>query len=87
MWNSSRGINGGAWMLTSDNYQEYIEVAGEPLRRPAMTIQPALKEHDRQVKQPDERVLPDEQQTLSDALGDIVDVRSGKWLGTDQMNN
>jgi hypothetical protein len=39
-----------------------------------MMIQLALKEHDRQVEEPDERVLPDDQQTLSDALEDIVDV-------------
>jgi hypothetical protein len=60
--------------LASDTYQEYIETAGELLRKPAMMIQFALKEHDRQVEEPDERVLPDDQQTLSDALEDIVDV-------------
>jgi len=62
----------GSW--ASDTYQEYIETAGELLRKPAMMIQLALKEHDRQVEEPDERVLPDDQQTLSDALEDIVDV-------------
>jgi len=60
--------------LASDTYQEYIDVAGELLRKPAMMIQLALKEHDRQVEEPDERVLADDQQTLSDALEDIVDV-------------
>jgi hypothetical protein len=39
-----------------------------------MMTQIALKEHDQQVKEPDERVLLDEQQTLSDAFEDIVDV-------------
>jgi hypothetical protein len=60
--------------LASDTYQEYIETAGELLRKPAMMIQLALKEHDRQVKEPDERVLTDGQQTLSDALEDVVDI-------------
>ena len=60
--------------LASDTYQEYIETAGELLRKPAMMIQLALKEHDRQVEVPDERVLADSQQTLSDALEDVVDV-------------
>jgi hypothetical protein len=62
----------GSW--PSDTYQEDIETAGELLRKPAMMIQLALKEHGRQVEEPDERVLPDDQQTLSDALEDIVDV-------------
>jgi hypothetical protein len=39
-----------------------------------MMIQLALKEHDRQVEGSDERVLADDQQTLSDELGDIVDI-------------
>lgn len=60
--------------LASDTHQEYLEVAGELRRKPTMMIQLALKEHDRQVEEPDERVLADDQQTLSDALEDIVDV-------------
>lgn len=49
-------------------------MAGKLFRTPAMMTQLALKEHDQQVKEPDERVLPNEQQTLSDVLEDIVDV-------------
>ena len=33
-----------------------------------------MQEHDRQTDEPDERVLPEDQQTLSDALDDIVDI-------------
>ncbi|WP_262342925.1 hypothetical protein [Haloplanus rubicundus] len=62
----------GSW--ASDTYQEYTEVAGELLRKPAMMIQLAMQEHDRQTDEPDERVLPEGQQTLSDALDDIVDI-------------
>jgi hypothetical protein len=60
--------------MASDTYQEYLEVAGELFRKPAMMIQLAMQEHDRQTDQPDERVLPEDQQTLSDALDDIVDI-------------
>jgi hypothetical protein len=62
----------GSW--ASDTYLEYLEVAGELLRKPAMMIQLAMQEHDRQTDEPDERVLPEDQQTLSDALDDIVDI-------------
>jgi len=62
----------GSW--ASNTYQEYLEVAGELLRTPAMMIQLALQEHDRQVEDAAERVLVEGQQTLSDALEDIVDI-------------
>ena len=62
----------GSW--ASNTHQEYLEVAGELLRKPAMMIQLAMKEHDRQTDEPEERVLPANQQTLSDALEDIVDI-------------
>ncbi len=62
----------GSW--ASNSYQEYLEVAGELLRTPAMMIQLAMQEHDRQVKDQRDRVLPDGQQTLSDALEDIVEI-------------
>ena len=39
-----------------------------------MMIQLALKEHDRQTDEPTERVLDEDQQTLSDALEDIIDI-------------
>lgn len=39
-----------------------------------MMIQLAMQEHDRQVEDAAERVLADGQQTLSDALEDIVDI-------------
>jgi hypothetical protein len=44
------------------------------LRTPAMMIQLAMQEHDRQVKDAAERVLAESQQTLSDALEDIVQI-------------
>jgi hypothetical protein len=60
--------------LASDTYQAYLEVAGELLRKPAMMIQLALKEHDRQTDDEREQLLSGGQQRLSDALEDIVDV-------------
>ena len=62
----------GSW--ASNTYQEYLEVAGELLRTPAMMIQLAMQEHDRQVEDAADRVLAEGQQTLSDALEDIVDI-------------
>jgi hypothetical protein len=62
----------GSW--ASNTYQEYLEVAGELLRTPAMMIQLAIQEHDRQVEDAAERVLVEGQQTLSDALEDIVEI-------------
>ncbi|WP_424016289.1 hypothetical protein ACOZ4N_01290 (plasmid) [Halorientalis pallida] len=58
----------------SNTYQEYLEVAGELYRKPAMMIQLALREHDRQADEDTMRILADDQQTLSDALEDIVDI-------------
>jgi len=60
--------------MASNSYQEYLEVAGELFRKPAMMIQLAMQEHDRQTEEPNERVLPEGQKTLSDALEDIVDI-------------
>lgn len=60
--------------MASDSYQQYLETAGELFRKPAMMIQLAVQEHDRQVDDEAERVLLDGQQTLSDALEDIVDI-------------
>jgi hypothetical protein len=62
----------GPW--ASNTYQEYLEVAGELLRTPAMMIQLAMQEHDRQVEDTADRVLAEGQQTLSDALEDIIDI-------------
>jgi hypothetical protein len=62
----------GSW--ASNTYQEYLEVAGELLRTPAMMIQLAIQEHDRQVEDAAERILAAGQQTLSDSLEDIVDI-------------
>jgi len=62
----------GSW--ASDTYQEYLEVAGEVLRTPAMMIQLAMQEHDQRVNDATERVLAEGQQTLSDAIEDIVDI-------------
>jgi hypothetical protein len=39
-----------------------------------MMIQLAVKEHDCQTDEPTERVLDEDQQTLSDALEDIVGI-------------
>ncbi len=60
--------------IASDRYQEYLEIAGELFRTPSMMIQLAVKEYDRQVGDESKRMLPDDQQTLSDALEDIVDI-------------
>jgi hypothetical protein len=60
--------------MASNSYQEYLEVAGELFRKPAMMIQLAMQEHDRKTDDDTERVLPENQQTLSDALADIVDI-------------
>ena len=57
----------------SDTYQSYNEVGQQLLRKPAHSIQLALKEHDLRadantaVKQ-----LPPEQQSLSDAIDDLA---------------
>ncbi|MEF8840936.1 MAG: hypothetical protein V5A62_04835 [Haloarculaceae archaeon] len=58
----------------SNTHQEYLETAGELLRTPARMIQLAIQEHDRRVDEPTGRVLDEEQQTLSDALEDIIDI-------------
>ncbi|WP_241990609.1 hypothetical protein [Halorubrum sp. CGM5_25_10-8B] len=60
--------------MASNSYQEYLEVAGELFRKPAMMIQLAMQEHDRRADSDVDRVLPESQQTLSDALEDIVDI-------------
>jgi hypothetical protein len=70
----------GSW--ASNTHQEYIETAGELLQKPAMMIQLAIQEHDRQVEDTTKRVLPEGQQTLSDALDDIVDI-PGIDVGTE----
>ena len=62
----------GSW--ASNTHQEYLEVAGEVLRTPAMMIQLAMQEHDQQVNDSTKRILAEGQQTLSDALEDIVDI-------------
>jgi len=60
--------------MASDTYQEYLEVAGELFRKPAMMIQFAMQEHDRRTDDESERVLPENQQPLSDAVEDIVNI-------------
>ena len=60
--------------MASDSHQEYLEVAGELFRKPAMMIQLAIQEHDRRTDDDSQRVLSENQQTLSDALEDIVDI-------------
>jgi len=60
--------------MASDTYQEYLEVAGELFRKPAMMIQLAMQEHDRRTDDDSRHVLPENQQTLSDSLEDIVDI-------------
>ena len=62
--------------VASTSYKEYLEVAGELLRKPAMVIQPAMQEHSRRTEDDTQRVLPENQQTLSEALEDIVDTPS-----------
>jgi len=60
--------------MASNSYQEYIEVAGELYRTPSMMIQLAMQEHDRQTTDSTDRVLPEDQQTLSDSLEDLIDL-------------
>ena len=60
--------------MASDTYQEYLEVAGELFRTPAMMIQLAMQEHDHRTDDDSQLVLPENQQTLSDSLEDIVDI-------------
>ncbi|WP_236035627.1 hypothetical protein [Haloarcula rubra] len=60
--------------MASNSYQEYIEVAGELYRTPSMMIQLAMQEHDKQTTDSTDRVLPEDQQTLSDSLEDLFDV-------------
>jgi hypothetical protein len=60
--------------MASDSHQEYLEVAGELFRKPAMMIQLAIQEHDRRTDDDSQRVLSENQQTLSDALEHIVDI-------------
>ncbi|WP_255152994.1 hypothetical protein [Halorarius halobius] len=60
--------------MASDTYQEYLEAAGELFRKPAMMIQLAMQEHDRRTDDDSQHVRPENQQTLSDSLEDIVDI-------------
>jgi len=60
--------------MASNSYQEYLEVAGELYGKPAMMIQLAMQEHDRRTDDDEERVLPENQQTLSDALDDVMEI-------------
>lgn len=62
--------------MASISYKEYLEVAGELFRKPTMVIQLAMQEHSRRTEDDTQRVLPENQQTLSDALKDIVDTPS-----------
>jgi hypothetical protein len=56
----------------SDTYLDHNEVAQQLLRQPARSIQLAATEHDLQADSPAEHQLPPEQQTLSDAIEDLV---------------
>ncbi|WP_436932013.1 hypothetical protein [Halosimplex halobium] len=68
--------------MASNSYQEYLEVAGELFRKPAMMIQLAMNEHDRRADDDTRPVLPDEQKTLSDSLEDLVEI-PGIEVGTE----
>ena len=57
----------------SDTYQSYNEVGQQLLRKPAHSIQLALKEHDLQADENTAvKQLPPEQQSLSDAIDDLA---------------
>ena len=57
----------------SDTYQSYNEVGQQLLRKPAHSIQLALKEHDlRADENTAVKQLPPEQQSLSDAINDLA---------------
>jgi hypothetical protein len=59
----------------SETYQEYNEVGQQIFREPAYSIQLALMEHDRQAKETGvETQLPEDQQSLSDSIDDLVDI-------------
>jgi hypothetical protein len=56
----------------SDTYLDHNEVAQQILRQPALSIQLAADEHDRQTDEPADQQLPAGQQTLSDAIEDLA---------------
>jgi hypothetical protein len=59
----------------SDTYQSYNEVGQQLLRKPAHTIQLALKEHDLRVDENTAaKQLPPDQQSLSDAIEDLATI-------------
>jgi hypothetical protein len=65
----------------SDRYQLFTEIAGELLRKPAQQVKLAISEHNYRAEEEsdgdggDEKVtIPENQQTLEDALGDMMDI-------------
>lgn len=57
-------------------YQEYQEIAGQILRYPSTQIQLALEqyEYEKDANDDDESLIDDEQQTLVESLGDVIDL-------------
>jgi hypothetical protein len=59
----------------SETYQEQNEVGQQIFREPAYSLQMALLEHDRQAKGTGvDTQLPEDQQSLSDSIDDLVDI-------------
>jgi hypothetical protein len=57
-------------------YQDYQEIAGQILRYPSTQIQMALEqyEYEKDATDEDESLIDEEQQTLAESLGDVIDL-------------
>ena len=57
----------------SDRYHQYVQIAGDLLRRPAQQIDLAITEHNIRAEETDEETVEvsKEQQTLAEALSDV----------------
>jgi hypothetical protein len=59
----------------SDTYREHSEIGQQIYREPSYSIQLALTEHDRQAEGTgSDTQLPEDQQSLSDSIDDLVDI-------------
>jgi hypothetical protein len=62
--------------LAGDSYQTYSELAGELLQNPGQQVQLVLDECQRRLEEDDgdDELLPDDQQTLAESIGEIQDL-------------
>jgi len=60
----------------SDRYHQYVQIAGDLLRRPAQQIDLAITEHNLRAEEDGEEPVevPDDQQTLAESLSDVEGV-------------